>query len=65
MSLMNSSNSDPQKSQPHKDESPKKRIYLKQGILESNQDFAERMVRLMREAGILPSKKDANGKSPS
>src|SRR5262245_30503702 len=30
------------------------RVYLRQGILESNQDFADRMLRAMREKGIIP-----------
>jgi len=55
MSLMNSNNSDPKKSQPQKTESPRqKRVYCQLGILESRKDFAERMYRRMKDAGILP-----------
>jgi hypothetical protein len=31
-----------------------KKVYLHQGILENNQDFAERMLRRMQEEGIFP-----------
>jgi hypothetical protein len=42
-------------SQPPINEYPShNRVYLRQGILESNQDFADRMLRAMREKGIIP-----------
>jgi hypothetical protein len=51
-----SNSSAPKNSPPQKREfvPSKKRVYLRQGILESNQDYAERAIRAMKEAGILP-----------
>ena len=45
----------PKKSRtPSSESRSNQRVYLRQGILESNQDFADRMLLAMREKGILP-----------
>jgi hypothetical protein len=54
---MDSNNSQPIKSKPQNSGSRQKRIYLKQGILESREDFAKRFVRTMVEEGMLPPEK--------
>jgi hypothetical protein len=51
---MDSNNSASQELQKASSKSPQKRIYLRQGILESRKDFAERFVRRMREEGMIP-----------
>ena len=54
---MNSNHSEPRKSASPGKESPRqKRIYMRQGILESKKDFAERFFKAMLEAGIIPSR---------
>ena len=52
---MDSSNLEPKKSTSPGKESPRqKRIYMRQGILESRTEFAQRFFKAMVEQGMIP-----------